>query len=305
MTIVIGFSQKQLTTYDQFVLDKLRACYEAIKYFQNRLFVAHTVEIWYDAPSEALGGDFQGEIPAQNLYNALQILESKLKSLTFQDLHRTIIIFRGVWSIENVELAGYFSLHNPKEWREVYGDLEISAYGQDLADAFWLRNDAVEVISDFVKSLNRNVSSLRVAVNLIVFCKGLWNKHEPENLRVIYMVNEMRGLLSLFYVARRKEKNWDMETFARPLDTTFLLDTLEKTEIVQDRFSKDLKQDVTLEVPIGSKLYIGKEPDSFKKLYKDVTETIIKPALSKLPKDSSVKQQIEEGLKEFTEVEKR
>lgn len=302
MTIVLGFSRKQLTPYDQFVLDKLKVCYEALKYFQNKMFFARTAELWYDAPSEALGGEFQGEIPAQNPFNALQVLENKLKKLDFQTLRRVIVIFRGIWIFDNIELAGYFSLHNPKEWRDVYGNIEISAYDKDLVDVFLLKNDAVEVIGDFVKSLDRNTSNLKISVNHIVFCNGLYNRYEPENLRVIYMVNEMRGLLKLFYEARRKQKNWDMEAFAVPLDTNFFMDTLEKTDVVQDRFNRDLEQDATVPLPVKSKLYIGKERDSFKKLYNDVTESIIKPALSKLPTDSSVREQIVNGLKDYPKM---
>jgi hypothetical protein len=305
MAIIIMFTQKQALSYDEIVLDKLNACYEAVKYFQNKLFTSHTAELWYDAPSEALGGIPQGEIPAQNPYDALQILRGRLKNLISQDLRRVVVIFRGVWNIKDAELAGYFSLHIPDDWRKVYGDLEISAYPQgdigDIVDALWLMEDVTEIVGDFVKTFNRGISTLRIALSQMAFCEGIWNKYDPEGIKAIYITSERRGLLRLFYEARRKEKAWDMEAFAKPLDTNFLLDTLEETDLVQERINRELEQDAALEIPVGSKLYIGKELDSFKKLYRDVTESIIKPALSKLPKDTSVKTQIVEGLRDYPE----
>lgn len=210
-----------------------------------------------------------------------------------------------MWNIKDVELAGYFSLHISRDWRKVYGDLEISAYPQgdieDIVDAFWLMEDVTGIVGDFVKTFNRGISTLRIALSQMAFCEGIWNKDDPEAIKAIYITTERRGLLRLFYEARRKEEAWDMETFAKPLDTNFLLDTLEETDLVQERINKELEQDAALEIPVGSKLYIGKEPDSFKKLYRDVTESIIKPALSKLPKDTSVKTQIVEGLRDYPE----
>jgi len=307
MAIIIGFTQKQSATYDIIISDKLSVCYEAIKYFQNStLFVSHTAELWYDAPSEALGGTQQGEeIPAHNPYNALQIVKRKLDSLIYPELRRVIVIFRGVWNINGITLAGYFSLNLHEDWRKVYGELEISAYPQgeieDIVDAFWQLDNVSETVSDFVETLYRAVSSLRISLSQVMFYDGVWNRYEPEGIKAIYLTNERKGLLRLFYEARRKEKEWAMETFAKPLDTNFLLNTLEETNIVQDRIKRDLEQDATIEIPVGSKLYIGRKPDSFKKLYKDVTESIIKPALSKLPKDTSVKSQIVDGLKDYSE----
>lgn len=305
MAIIIGFSQKLPASYAEIVLDKLDACYEAVKYFHNNLFTSHTVELWFDGPSKALGGSSQGEIPAQNPYNALLTLRDRLETLTFQDLRRVIVIFRGVWHIKDIELAGYFSLHIPDDLRNIYGDLEIAAYPQgdieDIVDAFWQMKNVTEIVTDFVRAFNRGISTLKIALYQIAFYQGIYNRYDPDGIRAIYISSERRGLLRLFYEARRKEKDWDMETFAKALDTKFLLDTLEETDLVQDRINKELEQDAALEIPVGSKLYMGKEADSFKKLYRDVTDSIIKPALSKLPKDTSVKTQIVEGLKDYTE----
>ena len=55
------------------------------------------------------------------------------------------------------------------------------------------------------------------------------------------------------------------------------------------------------ELPTGSKLYIAKQRDSFAKLYEDISNAVIKPALAKLPKDELVRQRIEEGLRDYTE----
>lgn len=305
MAILINFARKQTASFEELTLDRLRACYEAIRFFKNNFFFPQTAELWYDAPSEALGGTFQREIPAQNPYEAYQILQNNLKNLLFQDLRRTIVIFRGVWKIENVELAGYFSIQNAVEWRKVYGDIEISAYAkgdiEDIVDALWLTNDIEGIVDNFIGDLNRSISSLRIGLSQVVFYRGIWNKDDPAGIMAILLVGERRGLLRIFYDALRKQKSWDLEPMARPLDTNFLLDTLEQTKVVEDRINERLERDVVLELPAGSKLYIAKEHDSFGKLYDDVSKAVIKPALAKLPKDESVRQRIEEGLKDYTE----
>jgi hypothetical protein len=305
MAILINFVSSQIATFEELVQDKLTACYGAMRFFQNGYFFPQTVELWYDAPSIALGGELRKEKSAQNLFEAYEILQNDLRNIQNQDLRRTIVIFRGVWKIEDIELAGYFSIHNSMEWRKVYGDIEISAYPkddiEDIVDALWLTNDINGMIDKFIGNLYQDISKLRIAISQVVFCHGIWNKDDPAGIMAILLVGERRGLLRIFYDARRKEKSWDLEPMAKPLDTTFLLDTLEQTKIVEERINERLERDLVAELPAGSKLYIAKQRDSFGKLYDDISNAVIKPALAKLPKDELVRQRIEEGLKDYTE----
>jgi hypothetical protein len=305
MAILISIVRREAINYDELVLEKLATCYEAMKFFKDSFFIPQTAELWYNAPSEALGGEQKKELTIKDLFETRQVLASMLKNTLFQDLRKTIIIFRGVWKIENAELAGYFSIQNAPEWRKVYGDIEISAYPkgeiEDLVDALWLTTDVQGIIDHFIDDLNRGMSTLKIGLSQVVFYRGIWNKDDPTGIMAILLTGERRGLLRIFYEARRKEKSWDMEPMARPLDTSFLLDTLEKADIVRDRINERLEKDVIAELPAGSKLYIAKQRDSFEKLYDDISRTIIKPALAKLPKDESVRNQIEEGLKDYKE----
>ena len=169
---------------------------------------------------------------AENPYQTYQRLTNYLRTLQFLDLRRTIVIFRGVWKIENVELAGYFSIQNVPEWSKVYGDIELSAHPrgeiEDLVDALWLTEDIDGIINQFIRHLSRRILKLRIGLSRVVFYRGVWNKDDPSGIMAILIARERRGLLKIFYDARRKEKSWSLEPQAKPLDTNFFLDTLEK-----------------------------------------------------------------------------
>jgi hypothetical protein len=55
------------------------------------------------------------------------------------------------------------------------------------------------------------------------------------------------------------------------------------------------------EVPIGSALYIAKERESFGKLFRDISSSVLKPAFAKLPKEEEVRERVEDGLREYHE----
>ena len=73
--------------------------------------------------------------------------------------------------------------------------------------------------------------------------------------------------------------------------------------VVMERINRKLSQTMVAEVQSRSALYIAKERSSFEKLYDEISKTILKPALEKLPKEEAVKKAILEGLEEYREPE--
>jgi hypothetical protein len=305
MAILVVFYRTKPATYLETVGDKLLACYEALKFFHKTLFFSQEAEVWFSAPSEALGGNLARVFPAQNPLEATHAINEYLRSLQYQDLRKTFVIFRGLWEINGIKLAGYFSIQNNPEWRKVYGDLEIAAYAkgdfEDIVDALWVLQGLNGLIDKFIREFQRGIHNLCIGLSQAIFCRGIWTREDPSNIMAIYLIGARRSLLKIFYDALRKSKEPDVISKARPLDTRFLLDTLEENKDVETRIKERLKKTMVTEIPIRSALYIAKERDSFASLFKDVSNSVLKPAFAKLPKEDQVKEQIEDGLKDYRE----
>jgi hypothetical protein len=305
MAILVIFYRTKPATYLETIGDKLQACYEALKFFHKTLFLPQEAEVWFSAPSEAMGGNLARVFPAQNPLEATHAIYEYLKSLQYQDLRKTFVIFRGLWEINEIKLAGYFSLQNNYEWRKVYGDLEIATYAkgtfEDIVDALWVLQGLNGLIDRFVNEFQRNIQNLSIGLSQAIFCRGIWTREDPSSIMAIYLTGARRSLLKIFYDALKKSKEPDVISKSRPLDTRFLLDTLEENKDVEIRIKERLKRRMVAEIPVKSALYIAKERDSFGKLFKDISNSVLKPAFAKLPKEDQVREQIEDGLRDYHE----
>jgi hypothetical protein len=307
MGIHITLFPQERATAQEAVLGRLRVCYEAMRFFKEGLFFAQDAEIWVHAPSESLGGSLKKTFPAENLYEVTEAVNGYLNTIPFDQLIETFIVFKGKWEFDNVALSGYFSVNNDAEWRKVYGDIEISAYAkaefEDIVDAFWATQKMVTLIPMFVQTLQRGIEKTGLGISQVAFSRGIPTEEDPSNLMALYLVGERRGLLNVFYRARRKSMDPDIVAKAEPLNTFFFLKTLMSQRVVMERINRKLSQTMVAEVQSRSALYIAKERSSFEKLYNEISKTILKPAVEKLPKEEAVKNAILEGLEEYREPE--
>lgn len=306
MGIQIIFSKRPATYYTT-TIDKLKACFELVRFFHKGLFFPQYAEVWFSAPSEALGGSLAKRTSAANPYEATNLLYEYLKELRFEDISKTIILFKGVWEFNETKLAGYFSVQNDAKWREVYGDIEISAYAKkefgDLVDALWHSQPVTILIRRFIRTLKTAIAKSSLSLSEVTFSRGVPTREDPTNLMAIYALGERRGLLSLFYTALRQSKDRNVIFKAKPLNTRFLMNALAKEKIVEERITKRLQKAIVEEIRGRSAIYIAKDRNSFEMLFKEISETILKPALHELPKEEYVKEMIHKGLKEYREQE--
>ena len=303
MAIQVVFYQTRPATIGERILDKVKACYEAVRVFNNTLFHPQEIQVWLDATSLALGGKQVRVIPINNLYEDSEKLYQYLIGLPFTELTRSIVMFSGRWTFNNVELEGYFSVQNQDEWRKTYGDLTISTYAKgdyhDIVDGFWSLENARKIILDLIRSLAHPSTPLLVRPAQVSFSHGIYSDEDPTNLMAIYLSGERRSLLKIFYKALIASEDQSVVLKSKPLETKFLLDTLISNAIVTRRINKRLERDLIDELPAGSSLYFGRNPDSFKKLFAEITDAVLRPAFSKLPEATKVAEQIEEGLEEY------
>lgn len=305
MGIQIRFSQIKPATYYERMRDKLKACFETVKFFYKGVFVPQDAEVWFTAPSEALGGRLARKVSARNPYEATEVLHEHLKELPFEDASKTIVMFKGLWQFNETMLGGYFSIQNSRKWREVYDDIEISAYAkgefEDLVDVLWLTLDMPTLIPKFIQALEQGIRGTNIGLSQVTFSRGIPTKEDPTNLMAVYLVGERRSLLGIFYKALKESRDRSVAIKAKPLNTTFLLNTLVKQNIVGKRINERLREAMVVEKRTKSALYIAKERNSFATLYREISKAVLKPALEKLPKEDVVREMILHGLEEYRE----
>jgi DNA-binding transcriptional regulator YhcF (GntR family) len=104
-----------------------------------------------------------------------------------------------------------------------------------------------------------------------------------------------------FFRALKESRDRSVIVKAKPLNTIFLLNTLAKQDIVNERINTRLREALVVEKRTKSALYIAKERNSFATLYGEISRAILKPALEKLPKEGVVREMIKNGLEEYRE----
>lgn len=303
MGIQVIFYPARLSTPEERALDKVKVCVEAVKFFRNSLFYPQDIQVWLDASSVALGGMRLKQLSMENFYENTSSLLEYLKTLNIFDLSKTIILFNGTWEFNGVSTGGYFSVQNQEDWRKTYGDIALSAYArnefEDIVDALWSLENGKGIAIEFVKTITRPDRSLHIKPSLMSFTNGLFSENDPTNLRALYLSGERKSLLRMFYKALLASKDENIVAKSKPIETRFLIETLMSNAIVTERIDRRLERDLVDELPARSTFYYGRKPDSFKNLFHEISEAVLKPAFSKLPKAEIVEQKIDEGLRDY------
>jgi hypothetical protein len=303
MGIQIILSPKRaLAPYDA-IRDRLSACYEALRFFKGGLFSPETAELWLNAPSEALGGIRKGTWSSTNAFEAINLVNDQLRKLKPEELANSIVTIRGIWSFDESRLDGYLTAYSGFDWRDAYGDIEISAYAskdyEDIVDALWATQDMSHLIPQFLDSFQKGIEKTEFTISQITFSRGILTEEDPSNLMAIYLLGERRGLIGIFYRARKKIGDPDVLSKSPPLSTKFFVQALASEDIVMQRINKKLSDTMLVEIKRKSALYVAKTKDSFQRFYDEISNAVIKPALNKLPKEEAVREKIREGLSEY------
>ncbi len=282
-------------------LARLHYCYTAIKYFQQpSFFLPQNVQIWRKAPSETLGGTKVDEMPLSDVSYTFALLRKRFsKSYFSEELFSSIVVFNGVWNVDNTKLAGFISCNNNSVWKQAYHDIEIDAYGrgniEDLMDVFLTNDEFVNIVQSFIGDISHAEVGQPMNPAIVYFSIGAPEFGEVEDLIAIHLRDWREMVKFLYAKLRRSKAPWIKEKVV-PIDRGFYVSSLTEQEITESIF-KQVREEAEIVEKIGNSItYIGKGKDSFKDFYGRFEERIFKPASQELPKGDALKKIMKKGL---------
>lgn len=285
-------------------LIRLHYANEIIRYFHEGLvFIPENIEVWRNFPSESLGGKLETDKTRKitDLFRDIALLRKQLtdRAYPLDRLLSTIIVINGIWDLNGIKLAGFISINNNYNWRRVYRDIEVDAYGrgdiEDLVDALWKREDVCEVVSKFVSRMKMVEKEQLSKPRQIFLTSGVPVKGETENLMAIHL-KDRRDFIDFLYSTLRERGDPDIKDKMHPLDRDFFVNALASHRVTNRKLGEVLKDTFIREESGNSVTYIAKERNSFTRLYDEFYDTVFKPAMANLPKTKDVKLTIAKGL---------
>jgi hypothetical protein len=283
-------------------LIRLHYAAEIIRYFyEGRVFVPESIQVWMGFPSKTLGGQKKVDREVSEPFKDIALIRQELisGSYSFEQLLSTVIVISGSWDLAGNKLAGFISVNNNPAWRRVYRDIEIDAHGsgdiEDLVDMLWKSENREGIISDFIKKIKASEKEQKLVPYEIFFSIGAPVKGEVESLMAVHF-NQRKALIDFLYSTASEKGDPDVRDKMPPLARDFFIGSIADQEIVNERLERTLQEAFIKEYVGNSVTYIAKERESFTKLYERFYKAVFKPAMSELPRSEEVKLRIKKGL---------
>jgi hypothetical protein len=286
---------------------RLEYASELIRFFYDgKIFFPNNIEIWRGPPSESLGGRLTEKFPKEKetIADPFRLLAQLRKflsnrELVLDQLLSSVIVINGIWDFDGIRFAGFLSINNNDSWRRVYRDIEMDAYGrgeiEDLVDVLWKLDYIKSMINQLVKRIDLIKSKQPIKPHEIFFTTGVPVYGEPENLMAVHFLGN-RDLIKFYYSTLSKQGDRVIKDKMRPLKGSFVVGAIADHRVAQRKLQEGLKEHYIEEIHGNSVTYIAKEPNSFTNLYKQLYDTVFKPAMKELPKAKDVKLKIAKGL---------
>jgi hypothetical protein len=294
MTISICLFNEPYQLIEVKTLKKLNLAHEILNFY-SRYFYPTRIEIWHEAPVEALGGELLKEIRwLDDYYEKMMLIKALDPVIKKPDLLISMtLLFRGVWKINEVKVPGYISVNNIDSSIRTYGDIELGSYSQgkfsDIVDLIWTDYKKVQfLVNDFISKFSKfkDETNMFYLVNYIIFGPGAALVQPITEWTASYHKNPVQFVSKV--LSELKKPTSDVYSYLRLIYS--------KTMAVElyniDDFKKNLKaiadkNDVELDAGSSLKL-VGKELKSYKNMI-NALMSFLKPVLIKsLPEDKVI-----------------
>jgi hypothetical protein len=291
MTISVMLARKPYTTPAERVIDKCKLLRE-IHEWLGLHFEARSIEEWRTATDESLGGKRLSQYPIEAQASVAAVLDEiakKYKGYVGLELP-VIITIKGAWRTDRSPIAGYLTMSNDFDWRKTYGDIEIGAFATgevtDLVEILWrseLRRDLL--VSDFINKFSAYDTEAH-EIESIIFALGVPTVVSVSEWVASYFKNPPSYFIHI--LTSMEKDNPTIKTYVRLINRLALATDLYRIEHFKDYLKQTSKKtNVVMDFRLSLQL-VGKELQSYKHLYEELSSSLALVLKNSLPPDEEI-----------------
>jgi hypothetical protein len=291
MTVSIMLARRPYTTPAERVVDKCQLLRD-IHEWLGLYFEARTVEEWRTATDESLGGkrvsQYPIEVPA-NVAHVLNETARKYKSHVGLELP-VIITIKGAWRTDETPIAGYVTMSNDFDWRKTYGDIEIGAFAKgeitDVVEVFWkTEQKRQELVSDFMNKFS-GYDTATHEMESIIFALGVPTVVGVSEWVASYFKKPPAYFINV--LSSMEKDNPTIKTYIRLINRLALASDLYRIEHFKDYLKQTTKRtNVAMDFRLSLQL-VGKDLQSYKHLYEELSSSLAQVLRNSLPPDEEI-----------------
>jgi hypothetical protein len=301
MTISIRLKKNQPLRLESWTLIKIKLAHEILNFY-NIYFDPLRIELWSEAPIEALGGQLLREFTPKDKSLVKDMLKDMLLDYIRKDLsllESMIVMIRGVWKVNGLKVPGYVCVNNEVLSVRTYGDIEIGAYTYkeitDITDLFWTNpSETKNLVNEFISRFSK-IRDETYSIAYIVFGSGAplvqpiteWSaSYHMQPTDFLYKVLSGMG----------KEPQLGVYSHLRLIYKKGIAQELYKIENFKKHFLKIAEKNNVKADVHSSLALVGKYQDSYRKMIIELMNFLGPVLKGSLPEDQAITKRLTEEI---------
>lgn len=306
MTILVELKAKPFTIQREEFVVRTEACMQAINQYIRGYFEPQSIEIWYDAPISELGGTLASktDINVGSVSEIRSILNDKIKRIEQSKLFETIIRVYGIWKLNRTEQRGFFSINNSQRWRAAYGDIDmdvISGKEQDITKLMWEDEDRKILVNDFFQNFleeyRKNGLDKKMTIIWICFASNIPSGQDITEMKATYYHDLKQFIKDSFETYKQ-----NTESVQKSLRLQYIVDLVNSNREFRKRMKQKLETFRINEIEGNSIVLIAEEPNSFQRLYEDLSKEFFVKIFNGLQTDSDVNSKVNRVIRGDSDI---
>lgn len=288
MGLSIFLDLKPYTTPDVVIESRLNIASQVLAFYSNN-FTPKSVEIWRSAPAESLGGSRLNKVTftKSEFPEDFALFRKDLGTYSWQTKSDLILKFIGTWAIGNEHVTGFLNVNNKGTWRSTYGDIELNIYSDDKhPDLVNLIKSVPELerplIDYFLIQFAKSVDKEPLKIAVMYFGVGAPSREEIDSVTGVYYGSEDALLGDCFRTIGAEQGEAVTNTF-NPYKQKFLVTSLNDIPAFRQFLEEQFLKCHIVKAKAGSIALVGRDLESFKRLYSELSSKILEPLAKELP----------------------
>jgi len=269
--------------------------------FYRDYFTPKTLSIWRRAPLQSLGGTLLKQISLSSpIDRDLSDVKQYLNAFSWQEKAELIFVFTGDWTIGNTETAGFLNIYGRTRWSSTYGDIELNIYPtQDFPDLIHLMKANPELegllVHDFLMQFSTIIKDEPLKVAVMYFGVGVPSKYEVNVVTGAYYRSEDTLWADCLRTIIEEQGQSVKDSFT-PYTQTFLVSGLKGVPAFTSFVEELLAKHHVVREESGSIVLIGRNLDSFRNFYEELSLRVLKPVAEELPNKTELLERIKSAI---------